>query len=289
MEGPIRIPVAGGDLAVYDSGPADGPAVVLVHGITASALSFGRVWRALSPAVRTVAVDLRGRGESADLPGPYGMAAHVGDVVAVLDRLGIDRAVVAGHSMGAYVAVLGALRHPDRFTHLVLVDGGFPLPTPSGVDPDAVIDAVVGPAIARLSMEFASMEAYFDFWRDHPAVGPAWNTDVEAYLRYDLTGEPPRLRSRVSIEAVRADGRELVVDPPPVDEVEVPMHLLRAGRGLMDEPGGLIPREVAAAAARLPHLAVTDLPDLNHYTIVLGSGAEAVAGAIAAAAGILEP
>lgn len=291
MEGLIRVPVEGGELAVYDSGPAQAPTVLLLHGITASALSFVPVRRALSPAIRTLTVDLRGRGESAELPGPYGIAVHVRDLIAVLDHLEIERVVVAGHSMGATIAARLAYDHPQRVSALVLIDGGLPLPAPPDLDPDVVLEAIIGPAIARLSMEFTSVEDYFEFWRRHPAVGPAWSADVEAYLRYDLTGRPPRLRSRVSAEAVRVDGRDLLVGTQlPLEEVSVPMWLLRAGRGLLDEPGGLIPESTAtAAAAAIPHLTLTNLPDLNHYTVVLGSGAEAVAAAIEEAAGMLGP
>ena len=291
MEGLIRVPVEGGELAVYDSGPAQAPTVLLLHGITASALSFVPVRRALSPAIRTLTVDLRGRGESAELPGPYGMTVHVRDLIAVLDHLEIERVVVAGHSMGATIAARLAHDHPQRVSALVLIDGGLPLPAPPDLDPDVVLEAIIGPAIARLSMEFTSVEDYFEFWRRHPAVGPAWSADVEAYLRYDLTGRPPRLRSRVSAEAVRVDGRDLLVGTQlPLEEVSVPMWLLRAGRGLLDEPGGLIPESTAtAAAATIPQLTLTNLPDLNHYTVVLGAGAEAVAAAIEEAAGMLGP
>ncbi len=291
MEGLIRVPVEGGELAVYDSGPAQAPTVLLLHGITASALSFVPVRRALSPAIRTLTVDLRGRGESAELPGPYGMTVHVRDLIAVLDHLEIEQVVVAGHSMGATIAARLAYDHPQRVSALVLIDGGLPLPAPPDLDPDVVLEAIIGPAIARLSMEFTSVEDYFEFWRRHPAVGPAWSADVEAYLRYDLTGRPPRLRSRVSAEAVRVDGRDLLVGTQlPLEEVSVPMWLLRAGRGLLDEPGGLIPESTAtAAAAAIPHLTLTNLPDLNHYTVVLGAGAEAVAAAIEEAAGMLGP
>ncbi len=291
MEGLIRVPVEGGELAVYDSGPAQAPTVLLLHGITASALSFVPVRRALSPAIRTLTVDLRGRGESAELPGPYGMTVHVRDLIAVLDHLEIEQVVVAGHSMGATIAARLAYDHPQRVSALVLIDGGLPLPAPPALDPDVVLEAIIGPAIARLSMQFTSVEDYFEFWRRHPAVGPTWNADVEAYLRYDLTGRPPRLRSRVSAEAVRVDGRDLLVGTQlPLEEVSVPMWLLRAGRGLLDEPGGLIPESTAtAAAAAIPHLTLTNLPDLNHYTVVLGAGAEAVAAAIEEAAGMLGP
>ena len=58
--------------------------------------------------------------------------------------------VLAGHSMGAYVALLAVDARPDLFRRLVLVDGGVPLPLPAGVDPDDVLAATLGPALERL-------------------------------------------------------------------------------------------------------------------------------------------
>ena len=55
------------------------------------------------------------------------MAAHADDLVAVLDHFGIGRALLLGHSMGAFVAVVAADRHRDRVDQLVLVDCGLPL------------------------------------------------------------------------------------------------------------------------------------------------------------------
>ena len=77
------------------------------------------------PDVILLAPDLRGRGRSAHLPGPYGLATHVADLVALLDAVGCER-VVVGHSMGGFVAVTLAALHPDRVSRLVLVDGGLP-------------------------------------------------------------------------------------------------------------------------------------------------------------------
>src|SRR6478672_1564888 len=71
------------------------------------------------------------------------------DVVAVLRHFGGSRVrpVLAGHSMGAYVALLARDAHPELVRRLVLVDGGLPLPVPDGTDLDAVLDATLGPAI----------------------------------------------------------------------------------------------------------------------------------------------
>ncbi|WP_425470408.1 alpha/beta fold hydrolase [Streptomyces diacarni] len=84
--------------------------------------------RAVLPGASLYAPDLRGRAASADLPGPYGLAAHVADVLALLDHLGQRRAVLIGHSMGGFVAALAAARHPSRVAGTVLVDGGLPFP-----------------------------------------------------------------------------------------------------------------------------------------------------------------
>ncbi|MBV9253064.1 MAG: alpha/beta hydrolase, partial [Actinobacteria bacterium] len=208
----VDAPVAGGALRVGRWGA--GRRVVLgVHGVTASSVSLVPVARQLGDEFTLIAPDLRGRGGSNELPGPFGMAAHAADCAAVLDRLGTGPVTVVGESMGGFVGVVLAARRPDLVERLVLVDGGLPLPVPEGIDVDTMIDAVLGPAVARLRQTFESVDAYLDFWRVHPALQEDWSADIEAYLRYDLTGEAPELRSRVSEAAVRADGAENLVDP----------------------------------------------------------------------------
>ncbi|MGK3816897.1 alpha/beta fold hydrolase, partial [Enterococcus faecium] len=61
-----------------------------------------------APDVRLLAPDLRGRGRSADLSGPFGMSAHSDDLAAILDAAGVDRALIVGHSMGAFVSAVFA-------------------------------------------------------------------------------------------------------------------------------------------------------------------------------------
>lgn len=278
---PIRVPVSGGDLAVL-RWPGDGPVVLAAHGITANALSWQVVADALGGAVTLVAPDLRGRAESRSLPGPFGMAAHADDLVAVLDFLGVGAAVVVGHSMGAYVATVTALRHPSRVRELVLVDGGAAFPVPADVDVDAAILAVIGPAMQRLSMTFESREAYRAFWQAHPAFTGRWTDDVDAYVQRDLIGDPPQLRSSCVLEAIRTDGGAVLVDEETKRAVrELPCHatLLWAERGLMDEPQGLYDEQRLAALDLDPRRVTTvAVPGVNHYTVLLDPrGAEVVA------------
>lgn len=277
----FTVPVPGGVLAVTRWGDGGAVPVVAVHGITANGHSFGRIAAELSDSVALLAPDLRGRARSADLPGPYGLGAHVADIMALLDARGVARTVLVGHSMGAFVACLAAVRHPDRVAGLVLVDGGFGLPVPPGTD----IDAVLGPAMARLSMVFADREEYRAFWRAHPAFAGRWNDWADAYTQRDLVGREPRLRSSCVAEAVRADGAQVLGDPEALAAIRAlpcPATLLWAARGLMDEAPGLYTRERLAPLAGTG-VRVVELAEDNHYTPLFSSSAAVVAAQVHAA------
>jgi len=280
----LDVPVDGGTLRVGVWGEA-GPVVLAVHGITANHRTWDLVADRL-PDVRLVAPDLRGRGRSATLPGPFGMARHAADLAAVLAAVAPDPApgpaVVLGHSMGAFVAVTLAHIHPGRVARLVLVDGGLPLTPPPGWDDAAVLAAVLGPAAERLSMTFPTRAAYQDFWRVHPAFAADWGPAVARYVDYDLTGAEPALRPSAVLAAVQEDSAEIhsaATVGPALAALAHPTVFLRAPRGLRDEPPGLYPEpEVAAWAARLPGLRWATVPDVNHYTVLLTDrGADAVA------------
>jgi pimeloyl-ACP methyl ester carboxylesterase len=273
----IDVPVAGGTLATY-RWPGDGPVVLAAHGITSNHRSWGLVAQALDGAATLVAPDLRGRGRSNGLPGPYAVAQHADDCAAVLDHLGAEAAVVTGHSMGGFVATALATRHPERVRAVVLVDGGPPLHVPPGVDVDAALAATLGPAMQRLDMTFEDRGAYRAFWQQHPSFARIWSAEVDAHVQHDLIGEPPHMRSSCVKEAVRVNGRELLADEAvriAVRDVACPLVLLWAPRGMVDDPGGLYAEE------RLGGLEHELVPDTNHYSILLGEpGAKRVAAAI---------
>ena len=91
----------------------DGPQVaVAVHGMTASAMGWSVVARALPGEWTLVAPDLRGRGRSADVPGPYGLDRHTDDICTLVRGRG-DKVVLVGHSLGAYAGLLAAAAHPE--------------------------------------------------------------------------------------------------------------------------------------------------------------------------------
>lgn len=262
---------------------AGGPEVLLaIHGITASHLAWPSIVDALGGDYTIYAPDLRGRGHSNALPPPYGLPAHVADLAALLDHYAVDEAVLVGHSLGAYIALEFAARHPARVRGLVLVDGGIALPLRDGATPEQVIKGVLGPALARLDMRFADAAAYREFWRNHPAFqdAGAWNAFVEAYVDYDLAGAPGEMHARANPVAVQEDARGPLAPHMVtlIDRTPQPMLLLTAPRGLMNQPQPLLPvAAVADKVAKIPHLRHVEIPDTNHYSIVTGSGRTHVA------------
>ncbi len=258
--------------------------VLAAHGITASSMSWPTLASALPGDWRLVAPDLRGRGAARDLaPGLSGLRDHADDLCHAAERLdphGTGDLVLVGHSMGAYVALLAASARPDLFRRLVLVDGGVPLPLPDGVDPDELLAATLGPALERLSRTFTDVEEYVALFRGHPALGPHWNDAVEAYVRYDALETPEGVRSRAVEEAVRVDGRDLLVTGRELDAalrgLQVSTHLLCAPLGMFGAAPGLLPADVVQAYAdELDHLTAETVPGVNHYTLLFDESAVA--------------
>src|SRR6266498_4074006 len=284
MEAGMRESIRVGDLLVHvwRGTEPDAPVAIAAHGITANGLSWARVADLLDGRVTLIAPDLRGRAGSRDAPGPYGIARHADDLAAILEELGVPEAVYVGHSMGGWIAAVAAVRHPWHAREVVLVDGGLAFPAPPGTDIDAVLTAVIGPAMDRLGMEFASREDYRRFWQRHPALAGEWTPWVDAYLQHDLIGDGP-YRSSCVLEAVRVDGADMLAGPEATaafHRLAVPAVLLWADRGLRDQSPGVYTAE-GTGGLRVP---AERVPDTNHYSILAGDGAATVAAHLVRAA-----
>lgn len=279
----VTVAVPGGDLhvGVWDapsSPEGQAPTILALHGVTSSHLAWEFLAEAL-PEVRVIAPDLRGRGRSNLLEGHAGLARHADDLAAVAGAFGLGPAVVVAHSMGAFVAVVFAARHPELVARLVLVDGGLPLGVPPALSPDELVAAILGPTAARLNLRFASTEAYLDFWRGHPAFAGAWSPQLEHYLAYDLVPDGAALRPATSYATTVEDTIDMNTTTTVADalaDLDRPTVLVTVPRGLQDEPPGLYPPQRLEEALRAhPAIAHERWDGLNHYTVVLSAGGAA--------------
>lgn len=122
MSGDGFLEVNGLRLHYRDWGGSGHP-VLLLHGLASTCRIWDMVAPRLARSFRVLGLDLRGHGLSQQPDEGYDLPTVAGDVLAALEALGMEGAVLVGHSWGAHVVLECALRRP--FPALVLVDGGF--------------------------------------------------------------------------------------------------------------------------------------------------------------------
>ncbi|MGB5949911.1 MAG: alpha/beta hydrolase [Parvibaculum sp.] len=128
---PYYVKTNGLDMAVYEEGPKDGVPVILCHGFPEIAYSWRHQLPALAKAgFRAIAPDQRGYGNTGGPKGPdaiplYDMQHLTGDLVGLLDALGLEKAIFAGHDWGGFVVWQMPLMHPDRVAGVIGVNTPF--------------------------------------------------------------------------------------------------------------------------------------------------------------------
>lgn len=119
---PRSIELHGQSVTYHQQG--SGPTLVLLHGITSSSQTWGRVIARLAEHHTVIAPDLLGHGASAKPRGDYSLGAYASGIRDLLVALGHERATVLGHSLGGGIALQFAYQFPERLQRLVLVSSG---------------------------------------------------------------------------------------------------------------------------------------------------------------------
>jgi pimeloyl-ACP methyl ester carboxylesterase len=227
-------------------GDGGGVPVVLLHGLSQQRHFWGPVVRRLN--ARPVAVvDQRGHGDT-DLPldSDYSVSACAADVLAVLDALGWERAVVVGHSWGGSVALSVAAQVPERVAAAVLLDGG--LWSPAGLGPRDEVRARLTPPTLAIPEE--------DLWARIASgdLAPWWTDEIRAALAPTFVRAPDgTLSTRIGIDRhMRVlDGlmdHDVVGDIDRVDAAATPVWAVVCEAGGAPEPGADPWQDVRLAA-----------------------------------------
>ncbi len=231
---------SGTKVRVAEAGDVDGGTpVVLVHGNFASRRWWTELLTRPPRGLRLIAPDLLNFGASDPLPGPLSLDAYAGALIATMDALSLDRAVLVGHSLGAAVVERAALAAPGRAAGLMLVDGAPPEGLPRPEEHYALLSGFVGDrdglAAALAPLCGSSTPPYWDALLDDALAmaAPAFEGNARA-----LGGE--------------------ALDAPPAG-FDVPVVVLHGG---MDP---LIETDMAMATARhWPDAHLETWPDVGH-------------------------
>jgi pimeloyl-ACP methyl ester carboxylesterase len=266
------------DMFYLDS-PGGSPPIVLLHGLSSNAHAFGGVIAAgLSPAFRTIAPDQRGRARTSKPASGYMMSDHAGDIIALMDTLGLERVVLGGHSFGGYLGIFMAANYPDRIEKLVVID--------AAITSHPRIGELLKPSLARLTKNSPSAESYLDEIRSAGYMNGTWDEATESYFRAEIEENGDgTVRSATSSAAVAQAALGIGYEPwlHWVQQVEQPTLLINAVASF-GPPGTdpLMDEVTARATARaFRHGRYLQTPG-NHLTMMFGEGAVAVREAMEA-------
>ena len=236
-------------LAYDDTGTGD--AIVLVHGLAIDRTIWAGQTAALARRGRVIGVDLRGSGESACGEGPALMETLAGDIFGLLEALGIERAVIAGHSLGGYVALAYFRMYAERVAGLALVASHVAADPPEkAAERDAEIAAITEHGLAPMADDFA--EHLFA-----PEFAAAQRPTV-AHVRDIISRQ-----NAAGITALMAGMKERVDSADLLCDISVPALILAGDR----DP--FIPLETSErTAAAIADCELVTLPHVAHMPML---------------------
>lgn len=245
---PVERWVKAGDIKLFVTDEGEGEPVVLGHGMWCTGRMFAGLVRALSPYYRLITVDLRAHGRSGVPAGNWSVADVGEDYRRVLDALGIERAVLAGYSMGGMGALHFALAHPDRLRGLVLICTTAAAEAPVR---RVQITALAGLVSAVGAPDWVTADAADrtfgrTFQRAYPEVVDQWRGEISAMSRKGL------------VQALRAVSfRPSLTQHIP--EIHTPALILAGGRDRIAPA-----KDSMSMAKRLPHARLQVVRGASH-------------------------
>ena len=243
-----------------------GQPILCIHGITANCRCWETLADALAPDHRVIAMDLRGRGQSDKPSAGYALEYHLQDINRLLDDLALDRVVIMGHSLGAFIGLAFAAGYPERVERLILVDGG------GDLSKEQMERVFVGikPALDRLGQVFPSTEAYLQKMKAAPYIQP-WSEVTEAYYRYEIETADGGVRTNIDPAHIQEEAANIrkVDCAPYYHRLKCKVLILRAPNGLLSQDDILLPQDVIDRMMQeIPDAQRFDVEGMNHYGIV---------------------
>jgi pimeloyl-ACP methyl ester carboxylesterase len=276
-----RVEARGVDFHVTEAGPADGPPVLALHGWPQHHYEWRDLLADPPDGLRIIAPDLPGYGWSGPPPHRWQKEQVASDVLALMDQLGVERAVLVGHDWGGFVGHLLALRAPERFSAYVALNIAHPWQTLSTMaahlwrfyyqvplaaggaylqrDTEFVYHAIRGSLFDRSRVSREDVRWFSDRFRD-PVCAQAGQDTYRTFLLEELPAaarHPETRHSSVPTRAVfGADDRAIHWSLASARHTRADDYTLElvadCGHFIVDERPDVVRERLIATAAEFP-------------------------------------
>lgn len=154
--------------------------LIFIHGLTGNYLQMHHFQKHFKETCVTLSYDLSGRGDSSIQSDPTNIHQHTEDLLQLMNSLDYDKFILAGYSMGGYIA-LDTAGQSDKIQKVVLVDGG-------GVANEDTSNPVI-PSLGRLAKSFDSSDDYLDMMKQsYGALGVKWSAVMNQVIAHEVNG-----------------------------------------------------------------------------------------------------
>lgn len=249
------------------------PPILLLPGWTANAHAFdGLIQNGLNPRYRSIAIDPRGRGMSDAPTSGYGVQDHASDIIALMDALELEPAMVLGHSYGGFLAMYLGAYHPQRVRGVIAMEAA------STIHPRN--RQLLEKAISVLDNPIPSWEIYLANIKKAPHFADWWDPTIEEYYRAGVEdNRDGSVRSRTRSHVLAQSLAKLAESDwcAILSKISQPLLLLHA-LGPYGVPGTppIVTTEMANATVACAPNARTAIIPGNHLTMLYGENARVV-------------
>lgn len=251
---------SGRTLYIHDT-PGDNGTIVAAHGLTGNHKQLHFYEESLSGTYRFISYDLSGRGNSDAADPDTSIYSHADDFIDLIDTLKIERPILMGYSMGAYIAAIAASRLKN-VAGLVLLDGAG--------EPDEATRDLVLPSLNRLKKSFPSPESYVEETKQlYQNLNIEWNDRLVEIAQYEIKKEDGRWAHKSDYSLTKKDFESFYdFSPGEIGPSIASDTLLVIATGAMKNKQSLF-KETSYTETRksIRHLQ-TIITSVNHYELV---------------------
>lgn len=238
--------------------------LIFIHGLTGNYLQMHHFQEYFKESFSTLSYDLSGRGDSTVQSDPANIHQHTEDLLQLIDTLDYKEFILAGYSMGGYIA-LDTAAQSDKIRKVVLLDGG-------GIADEDTSNLVI-PSLGRLEKTFASSRDYLEMMKQsYRALGVEWSAVMDQVIDHEIHEVDGDIHPKSDYKLTKQDFESFYVYPHSkiYENVNVPVLLIICTGPIKDNTPLFSKDGYSLMLDTVKDIKSTDYT-LNHYEIVFNN------------------